>query len=86
MFSLERFAELQHFTSLSVKPIQAGNCDVVVQRPTIFMKLDAGAQFNLHVIHTYFDLKQPQCDTYHKLKFTINQSCGPLIVTAVSPE
>lgn len=50
------------------------------------MKLDAGAQFNLHVIHTYFDLKQPQCDTYHKLKFTINQSCGPLIVTAVSPE
>ena len=37
-----RFAELEHFTSLPDKPIQAGNCDVVIQRPTIFMKLDAG--------------------------------------------
>lgn len=41
-FSCARFAELEHFTSLPVKPIQAGNCDVVIQRPTIFMKLDAG--------------------------------------------
>ena len=41
-FSCARFAELEHFTSLPDKPIQAGNCDVVIQRPTIFMKLDAG--------------------------------------------
>lgn len=41
-FSYARFAELEHFTSRPDKPIQAGNCDVVIQRPTIFMKLDAG--------------------------------------------
>ena len=41
-FTFGRFAELEHFTSLPDKPIQVGNCDVVMQRPTIFMKLDAG--------------------------------------------
>lgn len=42
-----RFAELQHFTSLSVQPVQAGICDVVIKKPTIFMKLDAGINFKL---------------------------------------
>lgn len=42
------FAELEHFSSLAVKPIQAGNCDVVIQRPTIFMKLDAGINLYHH--------------------------------------
>lgn len=42
------FAELEHYTSLSVKPIQGGLCDVVVNRPTIFMKLDAGINLYHH--------------------------------------
>lgn len=42
------FAELEHFTSRPDKPIQAGNCDVVIQRPTIFMKLDAGINLYHH--------------------------------------
>lgn len=42
------FAELEHFTSLSVKPLQAGLCDVIVNRPTVFMKLDAGINLYHH--------------------------------------
>jgi len=42
------FAELQHFTSLSHNPIMLGYCDVVVHRPTIFMKLDAGINLYHH--------------------------------------
>ena len=45
IFIFGRYAELEHFTSLPDKPIQAGNCDVVIQRPTIFMKLDAGKYY-----------------------------------------
>ena len=53
MFSslLIRFAELEHYTSLPVQPIQAGLCDVVVNRPTVFMKLDAG------VLNTFCTLR-----------------------------
>lgn len=42
------FAELEHFTSLSVQPIQVGNCSMVVDRPTVFMKLDAGINLYHH--------------------------------------
>ncbi|XP_068718831.1 EGF domain-specific O-linked N-acetylglucosamine transferase-like isoform X1 [Montipora capricornis] len=42
------FAELEHFTSLSVQPVQAGICDVVIDKPTIFMKLDAGVNLYHH--------------------------------------
>lgn len=33
--------ELEDFTSLSFQPSQSKHCDVVVKKPTIFMKLDA---------------------------------------------
>ncbi|XP_015749251.1 PREDICTED: EGF domain-specific O-linked N-acetylglucosamine transferase-like [Acropora digitifera] len=42
------FAELQHFTSLNVQPMQAGICDVVIEKPTIFMKLDSGINLYHH--------------------------------------
>ena len=52
MFSslLIRFAELEHYTSLPVQPMQAGHCDVIINRPTIFMKLDAG------VLNTFYSI------------------------------
>ena len=46
-----RFAELEHYTSLPFKPIQAGKCDVVIEKPTILMKLDAG---NYHKKFCFF--------------------------------
>ncbi|XP_078371059.1 EGF domain-specific O-linked N-acetylglucosamine transferase-like isoform X2 [Oculina patagonica] len=42
------FAELEHYTSLPVQPIQAGLCDIAISRPTIFMKLDAGINLYHH--------------------------------------
>lgn len=51
---LIRFAELEHYTSLPVQPIQAGLCDVVVKRPTIFMKLDAGMLNTFYPEYGYF--------------------------------
>lgn len=37
-----RFAELQTFTSLNFRPLDDGKCDIVIEKPTYFMKLDAG--------------------------------------------
>lgn len=37
-----RLNELEDFASLSFQPSQSKHCDVVVKKPTIFMKLDAG--------------------------------------------
>ncbi len=42
------FAELEHFTSLDWQPIPSGNCDIVVDKPTILMKLDAGINMYHH--------------------------------------
>lgn len=40
--NISRFAELQTFTPLSFRPIEDGKCDIVIEKPTYFMKLDAG--------------------------------------------
>lgn len=37
-----RYAELQTYTQLDSQPIEGGHCDVIVEKPTVFMKLDAG--------------------------------------------
>ncbi|XP_075705041.1 EGF domain-specific O-linked N-acetylglucosamine transferase-like isoform X1 [Rhinoderma darwinii] len=42
------FAELQTFGSLTFRPIEDGHCDVVVERPTYIMKLDAGVNLYHH--------------------------------------
>lgn len=63
MFSslLIRFAELEHYTSLPVQPIQAGLCDVVVNRPTLFMKLDAGVFNTLFRDNLFYGYQQCSC-------------------------
>lgn len=38
----ERYAELEHFSSLPFRPIQDSHCDVIIEKPVYFMKLDAG--------------------------------------------
>ncbi|XP_066527384.1 EGF domain-specific O-linked N-acetylglucosamine transferase [Hoplias malabaricus] len=42
------FAELQTYTELNFCPTDDGHCDVVVDRPTVFMKLDAGVNMYHH--------------------------------------
>lgn len=42
------FAELQAYTSLNFTPIEDGKCDLIVEKPTIFMKLDAGVNMYHH--------------------------------------
>lgn len=37
-----RYAELQSYTELDFHPIEDGQCDITVEKPTVFMKLDAG--------------------------------------------
>lgn len=37
-----RYAELQTYTELDFHPIQDGHCDIIIEKPTVFMKLDAG--------------------------------------------
>lgn len=44
-FSSLRFAELQMYSELDFHPLDDGHCDVIIDRPTIFMKLDAGDIF-----------------------------------------
>jgi len=41
-FSSVRFAELQTYSELDYHPQDDGHCDVIIDRPTVFMKLDAG--------------------------------------------
>lgn len=40
--SVFRYAELEHFTSLPFKPLTSKHCDIVIDKPVWFMKLDAG--------------------------------------------
>ncbi|KAL4655921.1 EGF domain-specific O-linked N-acetylglucosamine transferase isoform X1 [Arapaima gigas] len=42
------YAELQTYTSLKFNPIEDSQCDLIVERPTIFMKLDAGVNMYHH--------------------------------------
>ncbi|XP_062842194.1 EGF domain-specific O-linked N-acetylglucosamine transferase [Trichomycterus rosablanca] len=42
------FAELQTYTELDFHPVDDKHCDVIVDRPTIFMKLDAGINMYHH--------------------------------------
>uniref|UniRef100_A0A8D0H8C2 EGF domain-specific O-linked N-acetylglucosamine transferase n=1 Tax=Sphenodon punctatus TaxID=8508 RepID=A0A8D0H8C2_SPHPU len=42
------FAELQTYTALSFRPIEDGQCDLVIEKPTYFMKLDAGVNMYHH--------------------------------------
>ena len=37
-----RYAELQEFTALPFQPLRSNKCDIVIDKPTIVMKLDAG--------------------------------------------
>lgn len=45
------FAELEMFTSLSFKPNNKKHCDVILTRPVVFMKLDAG----INMFHHFCD-------------------------------
>ncbi|XP_077181243.1 EGF domain-specific O-linked N-acetylglucosamine transferase isoform X3 [Paroedura picta] len=42
------FAELQMYTELKARPTEDGSCDVVIEKPTYFMKFDAGVNMYHH--------------------------------------
>ncbi|XP_075430398.1 EGF domain-specific O-linked N-acetylglucosamine transferase isoform X2 [Ascaphus truei] len=42
------FAELQQYSPLSFKPIEDGQCDLIIDKPTYFLKLDAGVNLYHH--------------------------------------
>ncbi|XP_059385298.1 EGF domain-specific O-linked N-acetylglucosamine transferase-like isoform X2 [Carassius carassius] len=42
------FAELQMYSELDFHPMDDGHCDVIIDRPTVFMKLDAGVNMYHH--------------------------------------
>ncbi|XP_007893393.2 EGF domain-specific O-linked N-acetylglucosamine transferase isoform X1 [Callorhinchus milii] len=42
------FAELQTYSELNFQPIEDGNCDLIIEKPTYFMKLDAGVNMYHH--------------------------------------
>uniref|UniRef100_A0A8C5CNR5 EGF domain-specific O-linked N-acetylglucosamine transferase n=1 Tax=Gadus morhua TaxID=8049 RepID=A0A8C5CNR5_GADMO len=42
------YAELQTYTELDLQPIDDGLCDLVIEKPTVFMKLDAGVNMYHH--------------------------------------
>lgn len=42
------FAELQSYTQLNFRPIEDAKCDIVVEKPAYFMKLDAGVNMYHH--------------------------------------
>ncbi|CAL9705033.1 unnamed protein product [Knipowitschia caucasica] len=42
------FAELQTFTELDFQPIDDQHCDIIIHKPTVFMKLDAGVNMYHH--------------------------------------
>uniref|UniRef100_A0A2K6EUS1 EGF domain-specific O-linked N-acetylglucosamine transferase n=1 Tax=Propithecus coquereli TaxID=379532 RepID=A0A2K6EUS1_PROCO len=44
----ETFAELQSYTQLNFRPIEDAKCDIVIEKPTYFMKLDAGVNMYHH--------------------------------------
>ncbi|XP_069329886.1 EGF domain-specific O-linked N-acetylglucosamine transferase [Eulemur rufifrons] len=42
------FAELQSYTQLNFRPTEDAKCDIVIEKPTYFMKLDAGVNMYHH--------------------------------------
>ncbi|XP_026871274.2 EGF domain-specific O-linked N-acetylglucosamine transferase [Electrophorus electricus] len=42
------FAELQTYSALNFRPEDDGHCDLIIERPTVFMKLDAGVNMYHH--------------------------------------
>uniref|UniRef100_A0A673AIC8 EGF domain-specific O-linked N-acetylglucosamine transferase n=1 Tax=Sphaeramia orbicularis TaxID=375764 RepID=A0A673AIC8_9TELE len=42
------YAELQTYTELDFHPMDDGHCDIIIEKPTIFMKLDAGVNMYHH--------------------------------------
>ncbi|XP_072307772.1 EGF domain-specific O-linked N-acetylglucosamine transferase [Eucyclogobius newberryi] len=42
------FAELQTYTELNFQPTEDQHCDMIIDKPTIFMKLDAGVNMYHH--------------------------------------
>uniref|UniRef100_A0A8D3AGN7 EGF domain-specific O-linked N-acetylglucosamine transferase n=1 Tax=Scophthalmus maximus TaxID=52904 RepID=A0A8D3AGN7_SCOMX len=42
------YAELQTYTELDFHPIEDGHCDIIIEKPTVFMKLDAGVNMYHH--------------------------------------
>ncbi|XP_073448309.1 EGF domain-specific O-linked N-acetylglucosamine transferase [Aquarana catesbeiana] len=42
------FAELQSYSSLSFRPIEDGHCNIIIEKPTYIMKLDAGVNMYHH--------------------------------------
>lgn len=49
VFYTFRFAELQTYSELDFLPVDDGHCDVIIDRPTVFMKLDAGRDLFMFV-------------------------------------
>ncbi|XP_060562426.1 EGF domain-specific O-linked N-acetylglucosamine transferase-like isoform X2 [Ruditapes philippinarum] len=45
------FAEVEHYSSLPFKPINNENCDIIIDKPVMFTKLDAG----VNMFHHYCD-------------------------------
>uniref|UniRef100_A0A4W5NUF3 EGF domain specific O-linked N-acetylglucosamine transferase n=1 Tax=Hucho hucho TaxID=62062 RepID=A0A4W5NUF3_9TELE len=43
-----RYAELQTYTELDFKPTDEEHCDIIFEKPTVFMKLDAGVNMYHH--------------------------------------
>ncbi|XP_019715336.1 EGF domain-specific O-linked N-acetylglucosamine transferase isoform X1 [Hippocampus comes] len=42
------YAELQSYTELDFHPFRSKSCDIVIEKPTVFMKLDAGVNMYHH--------------------------------------
>ncbi|XP_061641895.1 EGF domain-specific O-linked N-acetylglucosamine transferase isoform X5 [Phyllopteryx taeniolatus] len=42
------YAELQTYTELEFHPLHSESCDVIIEKPTVFMKLDAGVNMYHH--------------------------------------
>lgn len=45
------FAEVEHFSSLPFRPVDNNTCDIIIDKPVMFMKLDAG----VNMFHHYCD-------------------------------
>lgn len=44
-----RYAELQTYTALDFQPTEEKHCDIIVEKPTVFMKLDAGMSVKIYI-------------------------------------
>ncbi|XP_043978681.1 EGF domain-specific O-linked N-acetylglucosamine transferase isoform X3 [Gambusia affinis] len=42
------YAELQTYSELNFRPVEEGHCDIIIEKPTVFMKLDAGVNMYHH--------------------------------------